>query len=190
MVCARCLAEVTSALDGNDVSDASPQSSQACIKCKHQQLRGSFACEKCGLRFALAASLPQGYRSDGLPDTHLSTVLRQQWADIESKPDIEAVHYKFIDLCQTSGHIDFAGLCYRKALHDSLEQDAQLWQHYQQRVIQRAMVVLGTSRKPNERDSRLFPLFMLVLGAILILGLAYLYYHWSQSSADMLQNAL
>ena len=169
--------------------DLNPQL-QACVKCRHQQLRGSFACEKCGLRFALAVNLPRGAHFDGLPDTPIGKILREHWTALVTRPNDEPAHFAFIDLCQSSGYIEFAGHCYRKALHDAHTQDSERWKHYQQRVLARAMITLAAPRSSDGNKSRLLPLFLLVCGGILLFGLAYLYYHWSQSSAAMLQNSL
>ncbi len=192
--CARCGMQFIEALPkAPTVPTASPSTSEgltSCVKCLHEQLKGSFACEKCGLRFALAAKLPSNHSFDGLPDTPTATALKQHWVAISSIPHDEAKHFKFIDLCQVSGHIDFAGHCYRIAAHNSNGQEMKHWLSYQQRVLQRAMLNLGTPSASSQEGSRLFPLFMMVLGALVIFGLAYLYYHWSQSSAAILQNGL
>ena len=188
--CARCNTEIGSAQSIKDLTDVPTTPLVACAKCRHQQSRGSFACEKCGLRFALARSLQDGARFDGLPDMPTSNILREHWTMLCTKPNDETAHFAFIDLCQSAGHIDFAGYCYREALHDANTQEAQRWQHYQNRVLLRAMVSLTAPRAGNKAESHLLPLFLLVLGGLLIFGLAYLYYHWSQSSSAMLQNSL
>ena len=139
---------------------------------------------------ALAVNLPQSASFDGLPDVPLSNILRDHWTTLVKKPNDETAHFAFIDLCQNSGHIDFAGYCYRQALHDARTQERKRWQDYQKRVLARAMVSLASPRSTSKDGSRLFPLFLMILGGILIFGLAYLYYHWSQSSAAMLQNSL
>ena len=155
-----------------------------CKKCLFVQPEGSRACNRCGLLFSVARRLPSTQVFDGLPDSPLSDTLRAQWKNIADATADTTAHHKFIDLCAARGHIQFAGYCYRTALSQS--QDDAVIRHlhdYQALVIKRATAVMVASA-PSESGSRLtHQLIMLSIGALLILGLAFLYFKWSQSSA-------
>ena len=155
-----------------------------CRKCQFVQPIGDRACHRCGLLFSVAQRLPSTFSFDGLPESRFSETLRDQWRSIEDALDDETAHEKFIDLCDASGQIQFAGYCYRTALADA--ETPEVIAHlksYQAKVIKRATAVM-VANAPIKSESRFtHQLIMLSIGALLVLGLAFLYYKWSQSSA-------
>ena len=170
----------TDAVQTTSVDDAYIQ----CKKCLFVQPKGGRACNRCGLLFSVADRLPGTQVFDGLPDSPLSETLRAQWQKISQSTEDTVAHQKFIDLCDASGQIQFAGYCYRTAL--TVTQDDKTIERlteYQATVIKRATAVMVASA-PVKSGSRLtHQLIMLSIGALLILGLAFLYFKWSQSSA-------
>ena len=154
-----------------------------CKKCQFIQPIGDRACHRCGLLFSVAERLPSTHRFDGLPNSTLADTLRAQWEQVRQDPENVEAHQRFIDLCHASGHIQFAGFCYRTALANA-ETDAatERWKSYQATVIKRATAVMAASAPVRSGGGLTHQLVMLSIGALLVLGLAFLYFHWSQSS--------
>ena len=159
---------------------------QRCRKCQFVQPIGSKACHRCGLLFSVAARMSDQHVFDGLPASSLGESLRARWQQIATTLDDNEAHEKFIDLCQTSGHIKFAGYCYRTAMSNTTDEtQLKTLKAYQARVIQKATAVLIPSNTSTHQNRYAHQLFMLIIGALLILGLAYVYFQWSQSSASL-----
>ena len=162
------------------------QQTERCRKCGFVQTVGSKACNQCGLLFSVARRLPESHVFDGLPETPLSETLRGRWRDLENRLEDQDAHFKFIELCHTSNQIKFAGHCYRKALSEAKDEDTiSLLKTYQSKVIQRATAELVVRPSTSSEGRSTHSLIMLTIGALLILGLAFVYFQWSQSSASL-----
>lgn len=170
----------------SEVSTHGNKQTERCRKCGFVQAIGSKACNRCGLLFSVARRLPQSHVFDGLPETPLSETLRARWRDLEAHLEDRDSHFKFIELCHTSNQIKFAGYCYRKALSETEDEDTiSLLKTYQSRVIQRATAELVVRPSKSNGGRSTHSLIMLTIGALLILGLAFVYFQWSQSSANL-----
>ena len=188
-ICAEC-GQVLDSDSDQSLNSAESGHVDICRKCAHRQPIGSIACHKCGLRFAYAKKLSADHRFDGLPDTPLANVLRDRWDVLKEHLHDREAHYKFIDLCSSSGQIQFAGHCYQQLIvaQKNEAQTKQLRQ-YQERVVKQATVALRVERTASPSEPRRYQLILLMLGALMILGFAYLYFRWSTTST-VLQNAM
>ena len=174
----------------DDVERTAPTSQKTCVKCGHIQSHLEWACARCGLRFDLAKTHTYRTQSSNPNQAPIVDVLSRKWETICNDPKDQDQHDKFIELCQASGHIQYAGQCYRLAIETASAENKELWSRYQQRIIQRSLLMLGTPTVRSPGKSKVFGLFMLILGALFILGLAFLYFHWSTSSSVIIQQQL